>query len=371
MHAAQPVTTLATDAVLRAYRCYTCGSEMAVDATRVTCDCGGGLDLPLRPVAPRPATGVAPLPSPRTWVADWALERASLGGRPTPLLQWRGDADVWLKCDHLLPTGSFKDRGAEVVTGLAVELGVEEVVVDSSGNAAAALAAHAARAGLRCTVFVPAGASPNKLRQVAAYGAHLQLVEGPREAAGVAARTFAEQHGALYAGHASNPHFHDGTKSWLYEVIAELPQTETLVLPVGSGSLLLGVLRAVEELAGAGWIANLPRLVIAQTTGFASLGPVTDMASRPRRTSHGVPLAEGIAVRRPARREQILDRLAGFDANVCVVDDAAILTAQGELALGGFYVEPTSAAAWAAWRRRGTTECTVVALTGHGLKAAS
>ena len=350
-----------------AYRCNRCDTESAVEVTRVTCDCGGGLDLPPRPPAPRPATGGARLPGPRTWVPGWALERATLGESPTPLLRFRNDADLWLKCDHLLPTGSFKDRGAEVVTGLAVELGVEQVVVDSSGNAAAALAAHAARAGLPCTVFVPAGASPNKLRQIAAYGAHLQLVQGPREAAGVAARVFAEQHDALYASHAMNPYFHDGTKSWLYEVLAELPQTRTLVIPVGSGSLLLGVLRAIEELVNSGWITDLPRLVIAQSAGYASLSPAADTSSPPGPPNEP-PLAEGIALRRPARRGQLLERLTGFDATVCVVDNPAILAAQRELALGGFYVEPTSAAAWAAWRQQRTTECTVVALTGHGLK---
>jgi threonine synthase len=301
-------------------------------------------------------------------VSEQALRRASLGARPTPLVRWRDDADVWLKCDHLLPTGSFKDRGAQVVAGLAVELDVRHVVVDSSGNAAASLAAHAARAGLRCTVFAPAGASPGKLRQIVAYGAHLRLVEGPRDAAAARARAFAEQQGALYAGHAVNPHFHDGTKSWIYEVISELSRPDLLVLPVGSGSLLLGVIRGLDELAAAGWVTALPRIVVAQTTGYASLDPVTDTLSNRTPPASEVPLAEGIAIREPSRREQMLDRLAELDATVCVLDDAAIRAAQRELALSGFYVEPTSAVAWAASRQQGAAGTTVVALTGHGLK---
>jgi threonine synthase len=363
------VTAVDASRAVGVYRCYSCGCETHVEPARVSCDCGGGLDLPLRPPAPRASTGPASFPSPQTWVADWALRQASLGERPTPLVRWREDAEVWLKCDHMLPTGSFKDRGAQVLAGLAVELGVEHVVVDSSGNAAAALAAHAARAGLRCTVFVPEGASPNKLGQVAAYGAHLSLVNGPRDAAGVEARAFAEQHGALYGGHAVNPHFHDGTKSWIYEVIAEFGRPDTVVLPVGSGSLLLGVLRGLDELANAGWITKLPQFVIAQTTGYASLDPrATAAPSGPRRTSNTVPLAEGIAIRTPTRRQQMLDRLANLDATVCVVEDTAIRAAQRELALSGFYVEPTSAVAWAAWRQQGAAGSTVVALTGHGLK---
>ncbi len=347
------------------YRCYACGAEMAIDASRVLCDCGGLLDLPLQTV-PRPSAVDPSVPRARTWVVDWALRRASLGQRPTPLVRWREDADVWLKCDQLLPTGSFKDRGAQVIAGLCVELGVEHVVVDSSGNAAASIAAHAARAGLECTVFVPDQASPNKLRQAVAHGARLELVRGRREEVGAAARDFARLHDALYGGHGTNPHFHDGTKSWIYEVVADLTEPETLVLPVGSGSLLLGILRGIEELAAAGWITRMPRLLIAQTAAYASLAAPT--ASAEVMPGNAAPLAEGLAIRHPARREQLLQRLAAFDATVCVVEDTEILDAQRELALGGFYVEPTSAAAWAAWRRRGGTERTVVALTGHGLK---
>ncbi len=367
------MTTVATRSDVQAYRCYSCGSDWPVEPGRVTCDCGGGLDLPLQP-PPSPVNSAGGVPHARTWVSEDALRRASLGSQATPLVRWSRDADVWLKCDHLLPTGSFKDRGAHAVAGFAFEVGVQHVVVDSSGNAAAALAAHAARAGLACTVFVPEGASPGKLRQIAAYGAHLRLVAGPRDEAAAGARAFAEREGALYAGHAVNPHFHDGIKSWIYEVVGELSQPDVLVLPVGSGSLLLGVLRGIDELAAAGWITELPHIVVAQTTGYASLDPSPSAISMSDTRTPGsatVPLAEGIAIRQPSRRDQMLDRLTGLRTTVSVVGDPAIREAQRELAVGGFYVEPTSAVAWAAWRQlRANTPSgrTVVALTGHGLK---
>lgn len=360
------MTTIETGSTLGAYHCRDCGAEMPVEASRVVCDCGGLLDLPLHPVQ-RPAALDATFPRARTWVADWAVERASLGSPTTPLVQWHRDADVWLKCDMLLPTGSFKDRGAQVVAGLALELGVGHVVVDSSGNAAASIAAHAARAGLECTVFVPEGASPGKLRQALAHGARLEVVQGSREEIGIAARDFARRQHALYGGHGTNPHFHDGTKSWIYEVLEKGPEPDTLVLPVGSGSLLLGILRGIEELATAGWITTFPRILIAQAVGYAGLAPPGQGPDQSHRA--GVPLAEGIAIRHPARGAQILQRLVDFDATVCIVEDAEILDARRELARGGFHVEPTSAAAWAAWRRNGVKGRTVVALTGHGLKA--
>lgn len=347
---------------------------MDIEVRRVVCDCGGVLDLPLRPPSPPATYGSDDFPTPLTWVSNQALKVAELGAHPTPLLRWTTHDDVWLKCDQLLPTGSFKDRGALMLTGLAVQLGSQDVVIDSSGNAAAALAAHAARAGLRCTVFVPAGASVSKLRQIASYGANLRRVEGPREAAGAAARDFARTSHALYASHSMNPYFHEGTKSWLYEVLAERPDVRTLVLPVGSGSLLLGVLRGLEELTRSGWISQAPRLVLAQAAGYTSLAesaPTGAALPSPGRGGGLVPpLAEGIAIRHPARREQIRNWLTKFQSTLRVVDSADIIDAQRELGLGGFYVEPTSAAAWAAWHQESTTECTVVALTGHGLKAA-
>jgi threonine synthase len=338
------------------------------------CDCGGVLDLPLRAPAPRPGPPAGPFPAPTTWVSPEALAASALGVRPTPMLRWHEQEEVWLKCDHLLPTGSFKDRGAHLLAALGLQLGVEDLVIDSSGNAAAALAAHAARAGLRCTVFVPADASPNKLRQIATYGAELRTVPGPREAATAAARDFVARTGALYASHALNPYFYEGTKGWLYEVLAERPDVRTLVVPVGSGSLLLGILRGLQELIGAGWIDRTPELILAQAAGYATLAagrpaPLTTRRSGPPTGDEPAPLAEGIAISHPLRLEHMRSLLAGYRSRVCVLAPAEITNAHRELASGGFYVEPTSAAAWAAWR--GTPHShgpAVVALTGHGLK---
>jgi threonine synthase len=266
-----------------------------------------------------------------------------------------------------MPSGSFKDRGAQVMVARALELQFDEVVVDSSGNAAAALAAHAARAGLKCSVFVPLATSANKIRQIEAYGASVHLVPGPRDQSRRAAETYATQRGAMYASHAQNPYFLDGTKSWFYEVVAAIPSVETVVLPVGNGSLLLGVIRAVHELLASGWIRRAPALVLAQAEGYASLNGVHSFDG----VSEQHPLAEGIAIRNPPRRAQMLELLSTFDASVRVLESQEVLVAQQELARGGFYVEPTSAAAWAAWRAVENTGETVVALTGHGLKTAA
>lgn len=351
------------------YRCSTCARELPGDSCRVACSCGEVLDLPTRPP---PSRGKGhPFPTASGWISNAALSAASLGGASTPLVRWRPDSDVWLKCDHLMPTGSFKDRGAVQLTGRALDIGATELVTDSSGNAGAALAAHAGRAGLACTVFVPRGAPPGKQRQIAAYGAQLTRVPGPRDLARTAALEHATTRGAFYASHLSNPHFLDGTKSWWYEVASELGQVRTVVLPVGSGSLLLGVLRGIDELMVSRWTATAPRIVIAQARGFASLANPSIPSPVDVLVGAESPLAEGIALGHPPRLDQMRRRLAEFETVVCPVAPDAILAAQRELAGAGFYVEPTSAAVWAAWRQQPDTGRTVVALTGHGLKSQS
>lgn len=295
------------------------------------------------------------------------MERAALGEYTTPLMQWTDAEPVWLKCDHLLPTGSFKDRGARSVVARALELGVGEVVVDSSGNAGAALAAHAARARIRCTVFVPAKTSKIKVAQILRYGAAVHLVEGSRESCEAAALAHAASNDAFYASHSTNPYFHDGTKSWLYEIIEQLHSVNALVLPVGSGSLLLGLLRAIDELQATGWITRPPQIILAQALGYASLAPQGSTVVPPDPDAEH-PVAEGIAIQSPARLTQLKARLATLDVTVSVVNSYQVLRAQDELARGGFYVEPTSAAAWAAWRHIEPSGPSVVALTGHGLK---
>ncbi len=350
------------------YVCFDCAASYAPSAERIRCDCGGVLDLPL--IAPAHRQDDAVVLRPLYWAVDWALERAGLGDGHTPLLRWSDASDVWLKCDHMLPTGSFKDRGARSLVAHALELGIDEIVVDSSGNAGAALAGHAARAGIKCMVFVPHGTSASKIAQIRSYGAAVTLVAGPRENSETAALAYAAAGGVLYASHSTNSYFHDGTKSWFYEVVQQLPGVNTVVLPVGSGSLLLGVIRAIGELTSSGWISSPPRVILAQAEGFDSLraAPGRDQASV-RFDAH--PIAEGIAIRNPARRRQLIELMRQVSATVSVVSSREIIAAKQELGQSGFYVEPTSAAAWAAWRKSGSDATTVVALTGHGLKTAA
>ncbi len=175
----------------------------------------------------------------------------SLGEGRTPLVTLREGA-VSAKLDFLMPTLSFKDRGAVLLAELALRLGPQRVLADSSGNAGTAIAAYCARAALPCTVYVPEGTSPKKLEQIGAHGAQVRLVDGDRETAAQAARAAADEPGTFYASHVFNPYFLHGTKTYVHELWEDLGGRlpDVLVVPVGNGTLLLGAALAVAELHG-------------------------------------------------------------------------------------------------------------------------
>ena len=171
------------------FGCVGCGRSYPPDALPYQCPtCGGiydfnkGLDYsPSGP--PRPGfrglsrfRSTIPLPP--------QAELISLGEGEIPIaaLQIEG-RKVHFKCEHLNPTGSFKDRGSVILVSALKAMGVEEAVEDSSGNAGASFAAYAARAGIHARVFVPSSASGPKQAQIQAYGAEIVRVPGPRSMA--------------------------------------------------------------------------------------------------------------------------------------------------------------------------------------------
>jgi threonine synthase len=252
--------------------------------------------------------------------------------------------------------------------------GVREIVVDSSGNAGASFAAYAARAGMRARVFVPAVASPAKLGQIRAHGAGIVEVPGPRAAAADAALATAGDEVA-YASHLWQPAFLAGTATFAYELFEQMQRRapDAVVMPLGGGTLLLGVHLGFRRLQAAGLVDRVPRLVGVQSEACAPLGrafavgadDVTPAEPRPT-------VAEGITIAKPPRSQQILGAVRATGGSIVEVEEAAILDALVGLLAVGVLVEPTSAVAFAgasAATRPGET--VVVALTGHGLKAAT
>lgn len=304
--------------------------------------------------------------------------RVELGEGWTPLIPVTyGPGRVRLKLESMAPSGSFKDRGMAVLVAYLRAHGVREVMLDSSGNAAASLACYAAAAGLDCTVLVPAYTSPAKVAQIRVYGAAVELVEGTREEVAAKALARAET-GMFYASHNWQPFFIEGTKTLAYELWEqygfELP--DNIVIPVGYGSNLLGCWIGFDELRRRGEITRMPRLFAAQPANVGALvrayesGSDTPVAFEPEPT-----IAEGVAAAKLVRTAEAVAALRDSGGGAVAVPEEAILPAVHRLARCGAFVEPSCAVAAVAYEQLvadgiiGVDEETVLVMTGNGLKS--
>jgi threonine synthase len=287
---------------------------------------------------------------------------------------------VGVKLEYISPTGSFKDRGTTILVSRAVDLGLEQIVEDSSGNAGASVAAYATRAGLPVAIFVPAAAPAAKRAQIERVGAAMVPVDGSRSAVTEAALAEVDKSGAYYAGHNANPYFAAGMATFAYELIEQLwtDLPRHLVIPTGGGSLVVGAHEGFRRWLGADPEATnaIPRFHAVQPAGCAPLvaaleGGLDETPPILRQPT----VAGGIEVEHPPRGRDILKVLRGTGGSAVAVDDEEILRQRHLLAsLEGIDVEPTTAAAFAGLARlarSGTIrpmEPIVVAATGAGWK---
>ncbi|MFF3324653.1 threonine synthase [Streptomyces sp. NPDC002889] len=356
------------------YNCPNCATNSPVESAPWCCpDCRGPWDLEFEagPVSLKFLAGRVN----SLWRYEEALPLArptvSLGEGRTPLVALTDTVSV--KLDFLMPTLSFKDRGAVMLAELARRLSPRRVIADSSGNAGTAVAAYCARAGLDCTVYVPEATSAKKVEQIRAHGAQLELVPGDREATAAAARAAADTPGTFYASHVHNPYFLHGTKTYVYELWEDLGGRlpEAIVVPVGNGTLLLGASLALDELHSHGLIDRRPALIAVQAEAVSPLAAAfhagaADLLDAPG-TALAATLAEGIAIPRPPRARQILRAVRETGGTFLTVTEDQIRAAQRDLAARGLFVESTGVACWAAagtW----TDRTAVVPLCGAGLK---
>lgn len=358
--------------------CARCGRDYDDDARRLACDCGGVLDLRFEPSF---QPGMEVRRPHDLWRYREALpvgdDVLTLGEGWTPLLPVTFDGREFLvKQEQLFPTGSYKDRGAAVLMTRLHELGVRHVVEDSSGNAGCAVAAYAARAGIACDIYVPEGTSSAKTAQIEAYGATLHRIPGTREDTARAALEASVT--CAYASHVYSPWFLQGTKTFAYEVVEQLGWTapETLVLPAGNGTLLLGAYLGFSELARSGIVRQVPRIVAVQAAACAPLAAAfQDGLDEPVEVRAGHTAAEGIAIATPARGAQVLGAVRATGGSFETVSEEEITASLRDCCRGGWFIEPTSAAVIAGARRYVHTaapkEKIVTAFTGHGLKAAT
>ncbi len=299
---------------------------------------------------------------------------SSLGGGMTPILRGTlAGMPVTFKLDSLLPTGSFKDRGAAVAVAHLASCGVTKIVVDSSGNAAASMAAFAAANRIECAVYAPSSASPAKLVQARAYGATVFAVEGSREAVAAEAQcASSEDASSFYASHNWSPVFAEGVKTWAIEVWEQLgaKSPDTVFVPTGGGSALVGAHRGFSA------TGTLPRIIAAQPAACAPL--VAAIETGAQRIEPAVPndtLAEGARIGNPPRGKLLLEAVRSSSGSAVAVSEQGLVEALRALWSQGIYAEPTAAlgaAAFITMARNGQvdgSQTNVILITGAGLKA--
>jgi threonine synthase len=301
--------------------------------------------------------------------------RLTLGEGGTPLVRApslereTGVAEVWLKVEGQNPTGSFKDRGMVLAVAKALEAGARMVLCASTGNTAASAAAYAARAGISCTVVLPAGqVAAGKLAQAIAHGARVVAVRGPFDGALAVVRVLSEQ-GESVLVNSVNPHRIEGQKTAAFELCEALGDApDAVFIPVGNAGNITAYWKGFVEAVRAGLARGRPKMY-----GFQAEGAAPIVQGRPVAEPRTV--ATAIRIGNPASWKGAVAARDESGGAIAAVTDAEILDAYSFVARSeGVFCEPASAAAIAGLRRRARDgglrdiRRVVCVLTGNGMK---
>lgn len=361
------------------YICMNCEKEYVPTPLLIRCDCGSALW-----VKPEKTFSKSDLITDDftmwRYAKAYPLNKESIeitfNETITPLASVKiGHVNILAKMDSLMPTGSFKDRGAAMVINYLNSQGIRSISEDSSGNGGSAYAGYAAKGGLNCNIFVPAGTSLGKTVQTRMYGARCFEIEGSREDVANAAMNSKATHDSYYVGHNWHPLFIEGVKSIAYEIWEQCgyKAPDNFIAPAGNGSLLSGAYLGFMELLKGGAIDKLPRLFGIQTEGIQPF--VQKFNEEEIKIGSTNTLAEGIKIQRSSRLKEIIEFVRQSNGNFISVSESQIKEALHMMGKQGFFIEPTSAAAFAGIQTLTDTDqifegqITVGVITGNGLKS--
>jgi len=376
---------------LKHYRCTQCGKEYKRDEVRYLCpDCSKDYRSGM------PLTGVLEAifdykAIAEHWKTNPDIELFSavepefypelpVGNTPffrsARLAEAIGLMDVLIKNDGLNPSGSLKDRASHLMVAEAIRLKEKKIVTASTGNAACALAALCASAGLEAVIFAPKSAPPAKLIQIKVHGAKLITVDGTYDDAFAASLDYTAKEGGLNRNTAYHPLTIEGKKTVGLEIFLQNNQNvpDWIVVPVGDGVILSGVHKAFVDLQRAGIITRLPRLLSVQAessdaiTRYFETGKYSD-AVKPST------FADSISVKTPSNAHWAVQALKESNGASITVTDEEISKAQLLLArTTGIFAEPAASAALAGLIKATDKHIlcrldqVVLLVTGHGLK---
>ncbi len=352
------------------YKCSECEKREDVKTFKARCECGGLWKLEFSPIAfdlNLVETDTWGLFRYRTFMPlnGNVWRDITLGEGFTPIILF--DENVFMKMEYFMPTLSFKDRGAAMLIAHCKSIGVNSVVQDSSGNAGNSIAAYCGKAGIKCEIFVPEGTSPKKIAMIKAHGAKVNIVEGNRDHCADVCRTKVEKENVYYASHVYNPFFYE-----VYEQLKRIP--ENLFIPLGNGTLFIGVIIGLRELFNSGLIKKMPNIIAVQSQYCDPIARAVSLNKNlPAEVTPKPTLAKGIAIGQPMRGKEILEYIYKFNITVVTAPEELILEARKILALKGIYCEHTTAATYAAYLKyceiNGKISDCLIPICGAGLKS--
>lgn len=277
--------------------------------------------------------------------------------------------ELYAKFDGLNPTGSFKDRGMVMAVAKAIEEGARSIICASTGNTSASAAAYAARAGISCFVFLPAGnVAMGKLAQAVAYGAKIIAISDNFDVALDMARQGSERMGMAIVN-SVNPYRLLGQRSASWEICEELgDRPDWLILPVGNAGNISAYREGFDYYATLGKCSGLPKMIGVQASGAAPL-------ALEREFPNPETIATAIRIGRPVNGEKAKSAVKDSGGSFMAVEDSEILAAQSLLASKeGVFAEPASCAGLAGLLKLKNVGKlphsikVVTVLTGNGLK---
>lgn len=371
--------------------CSLCGKKFEAGKPHNLCDCGGPLLVRYDLNAAReqwkredPQEGPCSM-----WryapVLPVRGTPVSLGEGMTPLIrterlgQRLGAEALWVKDEGLNPTGSFKARGLSCAISMCAELGVRKVAIPSAGNAAGALAAYAAAAGLEAYIFMPRDVPQANFIECRAAGAHVTLVDGLISDCGrmVAERKDAE--GWFDVSTLKEPYRIEGKKTMGYEVAEQLSWElpDAIFYPAGGGVGLIGMWKAFNEMEALGWIGSgRPKMIAVQAEGCQPVVRAFEQGkTRSEFWKDAHTVASGLRVPQPLGDFLMLDAIRKSRGTAIAVSDDEALDGGIELASAeGIFAAPEGGACVAALRKLlgngflKSDERIVIYNTGSGVK---
>ena len=309
----------------------------------------------------------------------------TLGEGMTPLVHTTrlgarlGSEDLWVKDEGVNPTGSFKARGLSCAVSMCVELGVKKVAIPSAGNAAGAMAAYAAAAGIEAHIFMPRDVPQANYIECRAAGAHVTLVDGLISDCARIVASRKDEEGWFDVSTLKEPYRIEGKKTMGYEVAEQfrwqLP--DAIFYPCGGGVGLIGMWKAFAEMEALGWVSSKrPKMIAVQAEGCAPIVKAFE-EGKPRSEffEHAETVASGLRVPKALGDFLVLDAVRQSEGTCIAVSDEEMLQAGVELATDeGIFAAPEGGACVAALKKLLASgflkreERIVIYNTGTGLK---